>query len=400
MTQIADLNFLVAEDNAFQRRTLVMMLTNLGAKNIIEASDGQEALNVFQDRIKPIDIAIIDLNMPSMDGLELIRHLAHGEYQASVILATAHDRSLLFSVETMSKAYGVSLLGTIEKPATTDKLQVLIDRYAPLQLPNECSVADKVAPTFDEIVLGLKHQQFEPFFQPKVNLDSGRVEGAEAFARWIHPEKGVILPSAFISTLEEHGRIDVLSWIIIDKSAAACRAWHDQGFDITVSINLSPSLLKESKFSEQIVERISKYGIEPKYITFEFAESLAGTNDPHFLENLTRLRMKGFGLSIDDYGTGDSNIQQLALIPFSELKVDRSFVVGASQKQALGLVLSSSLELAKKLHRHSVAVGVETKQDWDFLHSLGCGSAQGYYIGKPMEAAAFPAWMKEWSLFF
>lgn len=397
--QIADLNFLVAEDNPFQRRALVMMLGSLGAENIIEAVDGQQALIVFQDRLKPVDIAIIDLNMPAMDGLELIRHLSQGDFQASVILATAHERSLLFSAETMSKAYGVDLLGTIEKPATTDKLQALLDQYLVLQ-KTEKPPADAAPPTFDDIVLGLKHQQFEPHFQPKVDLETGRVEGAEAFARWIHPEKGTLLPATFIATLEEHERIDVLSWIMIDKSVAACRAWHDQGFDINISINLSPSLLKESRFSEQIAERVAKYGIDPKYITFEFTESLAVTSDPHFLENLARLRMKGFGLSIDDYGTGDSNIQQLALIPFSELKIDRSFVVGASQKQALGVVLSSSLELAKKLNRQSVAVGIETKQDWDFLHSLGCGLAQGFYIGKPMDAAAFPGWMKEWSLFF
>ncbi len=397
---IADLNFLVAEDNVFQRRALVMILNGLGAENIVEAANGQEALDAFQNSVTPIDIAVIDLNMPSMDGMELIRHLAHGDYQTSVILATAHDRSLLFSVGTMSKAYGVRLLGTIEKPATSDKLQTLINQYVPLPSLSEGGVIDATPPSFDDIIVGLKHHQFEPFFQPKVNLDTGRVEGAEAFARWLHPEKGIILPDAFISTLEAHGRIDVLSWIIIDKSVAACRDWHALGFDIAVSINLSPYLLKEPQFSEQIVERISQYGIDPHLITFEFNEALAGTNNPHLLENLSRLRMKGFGLSIDDYGTGDSNIQQLALIPFSELKIDRSFVVGASQSQALGLVLSSSLELAKKLNRQSVAVGIETKQDWDFLHSLGCGLAQGYYIGKPMEAAAFPEWMKEWSLFF
>jgi EAL domain-containing protein (putative c-di-GMP-specific phosphodiesterase class I) len=130
----------------------------------------------------------------------------------------------------------------------------------------------------------------------------------------------------------------------------------------------------------------------PDYITFEMTESAVLTTDPHFLEWLLRLRMKGFGLVIDDYGTGRSNLQLLARIPFSELKIDRSFVDGASKKQAIGTVLRSCLGLARSLDRRSVAVGVETKQDWDFLQGLGCTYAQGYHIAKLMPVEEFPAW--------
>ncbi len=138
----------------------------------------------------------------------------------------------------------------------------------------------------------------------------------------------------------------------------------------------------------------------PDYITFEMPESSVLTNDPSFLERLVRLRMMGYGLAIDDYGTGRSNLQLLARIPFTELKIDRSFVDGASKRRPLGTVLSSCLGLARSLDRASVAVGVETKQDWDFLQGLGCTYAQGYHIAKPMEAAAFPGWLEDWRQFF
>src|SRR4051812_11579894 len=127
--QIEDLIFLVAEDHAFQRRSLVRMLTMLGAKQIAEAADGHAALEAFQGSAGPIDIGIIDLNMPGMDGMELIRHLAEDNHLGSIILASALDRSLIASVETMSKAYGINLLGTIEKPATLEKLRALIDLH-------------------------------------------------------------------------------------------------------------------------------------------------------------------------------------------------------------------------------------------------------------------------------
>ena len=165
--QIAELNFLVAEDDPVQSWALAVMLKKLGAKQITEVADGVEALAVFQDRKRqPIDIALIDLNMPNMDGMELIRHMANGENHSSIILVTAHDRALLFSVETMTKAYGVNLLGTIEKPPTVTKLQELVDSY--MQSPQGQKKARAKLPNFtiDDIMAGLAADQFEPFFQP------------------------------------------------------------------------------------------------------------------------------------------------------------------------------------------------------------------------------------------
>lgn len=399
--QIADLNFLVAEDDPVQSWALTVMLKKLGAKQITEVPDGLEALRIFQDEsLQPIDIAFVDLNMPNMDGMELVRHLANGDYPAAIILATAHDRSLLFSVETMTKAYGINLLGTIEKPATPAKLQELLKLYEASDSKKNKTRLHIPVFSVEDILQGLRDQQFEPFFQPKVELKTGYIKGAEAFARWRHPQHGLIHPPAFISVLEAAGEIDTLNWVIIEKSIAACRTWHDQEFPIAVSINMSPSSLLQPGFQERMTECIANHGIDAEYVIFELTESSVLTSNPHFLEILTRLRMRGFGLSVDDYGTGNSNIQLLARIPFSELKIDRTFVAGASQNQALGIVLSSCLGLSRSLNRYSVAVGVETKQDWDFLQNLGCSYAQGFYIAKPLESAAFPAWMEEWQHFF
>ena len=397
--QIADLNFLVAEDDDFQRRWLVIMLGNLGARNIIEVADGLAALRILQDKSQKIDIGFIDLNMPGMDGMEVIRHMAKENLQTSIILASALDSSLLFSVGTMSKAYGIDLLGIIEKPATPESLMDLIKLY---RAPKTRLKTIECLPnfTFADIQQGLQNQEFEPFFQPKVELESGQVKGAEAFARWVHPQYGVISPAAFLPVLEENGAMDQMAWVVMDKSVAACSAWHKLGFPISVSINMSPSSLGKEGLAEQITDFVAQQGLDPQYVVFEVTESAAIVNMPYFLENLARLRMKGFGLSVDDYGTGNSSMQQLLRIPFSELKIDRTFVAGAFQNHSLELVLSASLELCRKLNRQSVAVGVETQQDWDFMRKLGCTYAQGYYIAKPMEVATLPMWMDEWAQFF
>jgi EAL domain-containing protein (putative c-di-GMP-specific phosphodiesterase class I)/FixJ family two-component response regulator len=397
--QIADLKFLVAEDDDFQRRWLVAMLNALGAKQVTEVSDGISALQVLLDTTQQIDISFIDLKMPGIDGMALIRHLANENHQTSLILASALDGSLLSSVKTMSEAYGIDMLGAIQKPATPESILELIELYQP---PSMRNVASTVIPdfTFDEIMRGLQNREFEPLFQPKVVFDSRQVAGAEAFARWCHPHYGLLSPSAFIPVLEEKRQMDRLDWIMIEKSAEACRSWQAGGFPVSVSINLSLSSLAKPEFAEKVIEYIAQQGLKTERFIFEISESSATTNDPHFFENMTRLRMKGFGVSVDDYGTGKSSMRQLLRIPFSELKIDRSFVVGASQDPSLELVLNSSFELCQKLKRESVAVGVETQQDWDLLQKMGCTYAQGHYIAKPMEAAVLTVWMQEWAHFF
>jgi len=399
LTQLADLCFLVVEDDDFQRRWLGAVLANLGARDIVEVADGIAALNVLKDKGRRIDVTFIDLSLPGMDGLELIRHIATENHPTSVILVSALDPSLLLSVETMAKAYGVETLGSIEKPATPESVQALVDVHVE---PHSRRRTNLEAPAFSfgELQQALKSKEFEPLFQPKVELATGQMKGVEAFVRWRHPKYGLLAPTPFIPMLEENGEMDTLAWIVIEKSLAAWRAWHAQGLATTVSINLSPSTLVRPGMANRISDYVAQQDSDAHHFIFEITESATVTNVPYFLENLARLRIRGFGLSVDDYGMGHASMQELMRIPFTELKIDRSFVAGASQNQALELVLSSSLEICQRLNRHSVAVGVETQQDWDFLHQRGCTYAQGYYIAKPMEADAVPAWAKEWSQFF
>ncbi len=395
---IADLHFLIAEDEEFQCQWLHTMLTELGARHIVEVGNGQAALDLLQEKDRHIDISFIDLNMPGMDGIELVRNLAKGNYQTSVVLTTGFGSALLLSVETMAKAYDINLLGTFEKPATPEVLQELIGRYQ----PPESRRAKKTSPVFtvQEIRDGIRAEQFEPFFQPKVELATGKVKGMEAFVRWHHPQHGMVMPAAFIPVLEANGHMEDLTWLVIERAIAACRIWHDQGMMLSVSVNLSATSLAEPGLAGKILAHIKQHGIAPSYLTIEITELMAMTDVPVCLENLARLRMKGFGLSIDDYGTAHSNVQQLLRIPFLDLKIDRSFVAGASQNKQMHIALSSCLDLARKLHRNSVAVGVETREDWDLLRNLGCTYAQGYYIAKPMQRDAVPKWMAEWAEFF
>lgn len=397
---IAHLHFLVAQADPLQRRALLDMLAQLGVSRVTEVPDGHTALRCFQDSFTPtVDVAIIDLALPGMDGLELIRTLAGMDCRARLIVSGQQPASLMFAVETMAQAYGFDLLGTLRLPFTATHLQQLLEHYrAPPAADG--GTAHAAVFSFAEVGAALQARQFEPFFQPKIELETGQVKGLEAFARWRHPEHGVLGPGAFMDALAQHQRIDFLDWSMIEQSVQCARAFHDQGMPIAISINLAPHTLAHPQFMEQIGACVARHRLLPDYITFEIPESSVLTTDAALVERLVRMRMAGFGLAIDDYGTGRSNLQLLARIPFSELKIDRSFVDGAARKRPLGTVLSSCLGLARSLERDSVAVGVETKQDWDFLQRLGCTYAQGYYIASPMEAGAFAGWLEDWREYF
>jgi EAL domain-containing protein (putative c-di-GMP-specific phosphodiesterase class I)/CheY-like chemotaxis protein len=394
--QAADLRFLVVEDHGFQRWELSRQLADLGAKHVFEAQDGLTALEIFQNLTEPIDVIVTDLDMPRMDGMEFIRHVGEVGYPVSVILTSALERTLLASVATMAEAYGIKLLGTIEKPPSAKKLAALIEQHQPSSEPKQGHRAF-AAMAIDEIAEGLGKNEFEAFFQPKVSLATGRLTGAEALARWRHPKHGVIPPFAFMKALESSPLIDELTWVMLRKSSRAHADWRKAGVAVPVSVNLSAASLTDTTLADKVTTLVREQEMDPREIVLEVTESAATTNVGRALENLSRLRMKGFGLSIDDYGTGYSSMQQLTRVPFTELKIDQSFVRNIPTVGAARVVLESSLEMARKLNLTSVAEGVETRGDWDLLRELGCDYAQGYFVAMPMDAAAFMAWAQKWS---
>lgn len=391
---IGELTFLVAEDHEFQRKALVRMLQSLGAKVVLEAEHGKAALDLFADLTQPIDIIFVDLDMPEMDGMEFIRHVGESGVPVSLALSSALDRALVSSVETMTRAYGINLLGAVEKPVTPQKLSALISRHSKTA-PQKRRAALEQMPA-QEIAEGMAAGQFEPFLQPKVLLSNAEVIGAEALVRWRHPQRGLIPPAAFVPTVESSGMIDDLTWLMLDQSAALVARWLKTGREYSISVNLSLRSLEAPTLADRITERVRSHGIDPKHLILEVTETAAMTDVGRCLENLVRLRMKGFGLSIDDYGTGYSSMQQLARVPYTELKIDQSFVMGASSQPRLRVMLESSMQMAEKLGLTVVAEGVETRRDWNLLAELGCHKAQGYYIAKPMPADEFIDWIDAW----
>jgi EAL domain-containing protein (putative c-di-GMP-specific phosphodiesterase class I)/AmiR/NasT family two-component response regulator len=379
---------LVVEDDDFQRRTVVRMLRSLGTREAREAKDGKQALAAFAGAA-PVDLVVCDLDMPEMDGMEFLRHLGQAHSAVSVIIASAQDRSLLTSVDKMARAYGVRLLGTIEKPVTLEGLENLIALHEPLKPQRVRAAADAPSFSLDQVLEGVREKQFEPFFQPKVGLATGRIVGAEALARWHHPEHGLLAPDAFMAPLERSGNSGALTLLMLETAAGACRAWREHGFELTVSANLSLVSLTDTMLADQITQTVHSAGLDSRCMILEITETTAMTELAPALENLARLRMRGFGLSVDDYGNGAASLQQLMRVPFTELKIDEGFVKGCAANSSSRAIVESSVQMARRLDIKSVALGVETQVDWGVLKAAGCDQAQGNFVAKPMQQSAF-----------
>jgi EAL domain-containing protein (putative c-di-GMP-specific phosphodiesterase class I)/DNA-binding response OmpR family regulator len=388
--QIEHLNVLIAEDDRFQRVILLEMLHYLGIHAITEATNGQEALHIIRSQTTKIDLIFSDLRMPGMDGMEFLRHLGEEGHAIEVVILSAMDKKLLAIVNNISNLYHIKLLGILKKPITLEQLKNILSASGKTQAtPKPVYAAKNFNFSIEEIIEGVEKKQFTPYLQPKVDLKTGQVTGAEALARWIHPLHGVIAPYAFIPLLEQHEQIDLLTFAMLEAAATVCKTLLDNHHAIQIAVNLSLVSLTHPQMADKITTVVQAAGIDTQYIILEITESAAMTDAPIALENLARLYMNGFTLSIDDYGTGYSNLQQLTRIAFGELKIDQSFVQGFADNESMKIVVASNVDMAHKLNIKSVAEGVETEQDWEMLRKMNCDIGQGYYIAKPMSVDDF-----------
>jgi EAL domain-containing protein (putative c-di-GMP-specific phosphodiesterase class I) len=384
---------MVVEDSAVQRMHALDLLANMGVELLLEAENGRHALEVLASSPKP-DVILTDLEMPDMDGIELIRHIAEQRMAAALIVVSSRETSILSTVETMAQEHGLIVLGIAQKPLSYDNLANLLARYRPGEPAPH--LRDE-APAFNEtdIRAALAEKQMVMHYQPKVTTHSGVMRGVEALVRWQHPTLGLIAPARFVPVAEEFGVIDELTDWVLETSLKQLRDWHARGLSITVAVNLSATSLSTPDLADRVAAATSRIGIEPKYLILEITETAVMSDLALSLGTLARLRLKGFGLSIDDFGTGFSSMQQLSRIPFTELKIDRSLVHGASEKPHLHVLLQSTIEMGKKLHLTTVAEGVENPSDWQLVRLLGCDVGQGFYAAKPMPGDALATWLKQ-----
>lgn len=385
---------LVVEDSPSQREYMRQLCTAAGVLDICEAANGHIALDMLQSRDKQFDLIICDLEMPDMDGIELLHQLASMDLDSAIAIVSSREPNLIASVELMAKADGLNVIGSLAKPVLLASLQQLLQHSV---LPCKKAVTHhKHAPLeFHELQLALQEHRFVLHYQPKLNMRSKELAGVEALVRLRHPERGLVYPNDFIQSCERYNLIDALSYEVLVMAIAQLELWQHQGFASKISVNLSATSFDNKQFLQQVTQLLAHSGITPSNLIFEVTETAVIRNMGQALAFLTRLRLSGFGLSIDDYGTGYSSVKQLSQIPFTELKIDRSLIDGIHNKAHLQVIFESTLLMCDKLGINLVAEGVESAADWDYLQQANCMMAQGYYLAKPMSDSDFIFWVTQ-----
>jgi EAL domain-containing protein (putative c-di-GMP-specific phosphodiesterase class I) len=221
-------------------------------------------------------------------------------------------------------------------------------------------------------------------YQPKLELSTRRIIGAEALARWTHPEKGPIAASEFVAAAEQHNRIGKLTDFVLEQAVAAAAQINKRGTEFEIAVNLSARLLTDKGFTLRLSALLARHGLKPGQLTLELTETAALAGSGEGLDMISRLRDLGIRISIDDYGTGLSTLEYLKKIPANEIKIDQSFVKGIVDNRSDRLMVQSTIGLAHSLDRKVVAEGVEQRDILDLLIEMGCDIAQGYAIGRPM----------------
>jgi len=378
-------SILIVEDHPFQHLYLQNLFSELGDFDLACAKDGEEALDCLKQR--DFDLVLTDLLMPGMDGVQFIQGLAAQRSRPALAIMSAASRRMLMGASLVASNLQVKVIGLISKPVNAAALRCLIDQLQALRQ----SVPAATHPGIDRqsICNALDNGELQAWFQPKKALNNGRIVAAEALVRWNHPEHGTLLPGVFLPALIAFGLEEPLLWCVLKQAIAAQATWREQGYDIPVSVNLPTHLLNSHDLPDRILAFVLAHQGLPARICFELMECSVPDDISNFYAGACRLRIKGFGLSQDDFGKGYSSYMNLVSAPFTELKIDRALVQGCNANAELAQALTSIVSLGRQLGLTVVAEGVETAQELALLRKIDCTQVQGFLISHAVSADQF-----------
>jgi len=350
-------------------RRVVERLTATGCAEVIYRTDTRTLV-----WWTPLDLAELE---PVLAGLRAVMHspfeVAGRRLGVSVSLGVAPAD---WASGAANAAHAASLARRSGKPWR-------------LHAAGEDSVATEQFSLLGELDDALHDGQITVHYQPKLNLASGRIDAAEALVRWRHPERGMLPPDSFIPVIEEAGRIDEMTLAVLARALRDMRRWCEQGLVIGVAVNVSATLLGSERFFEDAQALVTRSGVPTGLLTFEVTESAHFEDIEQAIAVLEKFRACGIRISMDDYGTGQSTLNYLKVLPLAELKIDRMFVQHAHQDRGDAMLVRSTVQLAHELGLKVVAEGIEDEACLAFLQTIGCDYAQGYFIGRALDAQAF-----------
>ncbi|WP_075995455.1 EAL domain-containing response regulator [Salaquimonas pukyongi] len=384
-------NVLLVDDDPVQIAILGSYFAGLGTPQVQSATNSRIALELLDSSKQPVDLIVSDLQMPEMDGLEFLRHLNDRNYRGALAIMSGVKGDLLVHAAKLANLQGLNLIGHLGKPVSKQGLDNIFLSGRKPDVPAPPAPQEE-EPVLDEAVFrrALADRRFKLFYQPKVDTRTRQVCGAEALARWIGEDGSFAFPPAqFIEYAENNDLIEELTFQLFDIFLQDVQQFRAANRKLHYAFNLAASLLQNTSLPDRICAMMNEYHLPAAMVGFEVTETATLNLDAATLEVLSRLRIYDFEISIDDFGTGHANIRNLKDFPYSELKIDSSFVLNAVKDSFSRRTVTSAVDLARELAIPVVAEGIEDRETWDFVCSLGIEKVQGYFLAKPMPPEAF-----------
>ncbi len=349
-------------------------------------------------------LILIDLTLGGYQGLDALRMLAAECCIVPVILTGAAEAGVLHSASRFGMTLDLSMAGVIAKPielgqlrralaahvlGKTDEDTSVIGRM--LRESREGAAADAVGTRPEDdarLLAAFDAGELRVHYQPQVALATGAVVGVEALVRWQHPTRGLVSPNSFLPLAERLGLIRPLTMFVLKSALEEVRGWAGAGQPVTVAVNISGSLLNDTALPEEIERLCEAMSVSPEKLTLEISESSTIGHVQEIADALTRLRVKGYRLALDNFGTGFSSLVELRSLPFSQLKIDKTFIGESTTRPAARAVVDAVIEFGHKIGFQIAAEGVETREALVLLKEAGCDLAQGFLISRPVDAVA------------
>ncbi len=384
---------LIIDDDPTQVAILDAYFKSQKVKNVKGTSNASDALAYINSKKNEINLIVSDLQMPEMDGLEFLRHLSSLDYEGKIAIISGVKSDLLDHSARLAKMHHLNLIGQVSKPVTKSSLDKVFYKgdYSHLAVEQ----TEKYFINQNDFSNAMKNDEIEPCYQPKVDVQTGRIIGAEALVRWVKPNVGLISPEVLINFAENNGRIEELTFYLFNKILKSTAEFLTVDPLQVFATNLSPIMARNLALPDQLLSRINKHGMKAENFSFEVTENNILHLDATTLEVLSRLRIFEFDVAIDDFGTGSSNIQTLRDFPYSELKIDRSFVSNATSNVFSEETVRAAVSLARERNMKVVAEGIENIETFDFIKAQGIDYAQGYLFSKALKHEDYLAFIKQ-----
>ncbi len=380
---------LVVDDEAVQRLIVTRTAATLGI-----AGDGAATLAEAVERVQAVDydVVVLDLALHDHDGIELLRSLREAGSEAVLIFVSGFDERVRQAAARLAAALGLRVAGTLGKPLLVDHLVALLRALPERARAKRAEEEAEIDPSM--LAAAIDTDEIVCLFQPKVSLQERRLVGVEVLSRWRSPALGLVRPDCFIPLAERAGLIDSLTQRIMTQSLALFRPWRQQRPDLTLAVNLSPLSLTDLTLPERVSAVLAETGVPPAALVLEVTEGAVMADYVAAADIMTRLRIRGVKLSVDDFGTGHSSLLSLLRLPFSELKIDQSFVRTCLHDPEAPKIIRAVVSLARELGLQLVAEGIETEPVAERLAALGCAIGQGYLFAPPLSHTAMDVMLR------